>query len=158
MKHLPKHLRPRWRYLAVAIETPPDATFGREAFQRGCWTAARALLGDAASADLDLSVVTFERAGPVGQAVVRTRRGETDRARAALACVDSVDGDPVGVRVTGTSGTVRACEEKLIQRPGEPERRTVAFEGTDRDAVAWDGRVDVATGSGYAGAATPDCQ
>ncbi|MFC6754912.1 ribonuclease P, partial [Halorubrum tibetense] len=34
MKHLPKHLRPRWRYLALGIEAWPDADVDRRAFQR----------------------------------------------------------------------------------------------------------------------------
>ena len=32
MKHLPKHLQPRWRYLAVRIESWPDADIDREYF------------------------------------------------------------------------------------------------------------------------------
>ncbi|TKX77234.1 ribonuclease P, partial [Halorubrum sp. SD626R] len=47
MKHLPKHLRPRWRYVAVGIETWPDADVGRRAFQRALWYAAGNLVGDA---------------------------------------------------------------------------------------------------------------
>ena len=61
MKHLPKHLQPRWRYLAVEIESTPDAAFDREAFQRACWYAAGNLLGDPGSADADLSVLRFRR-------------------------------------------------------------------------------------------------
>jgi len=46
MKHLPKHIRPRWRYLAVEIEAAPDADIDRGAFQRALWYAAGNLLGD----------------------------------------------------------------------------------------------------------------
>ena len=31
MKHLPKYLRPRWRYLGVGIESWPDADVDRGA-------------------------------------------------------------------------------------------------------------------------------
>lgn len=157
MKHLPKHIRPRWRYLAVEIEAAPDAEIDRTAFQRALWYAAGNLLGDAGSADVDLSVVDFGRTGSAGWAIVRTRRDEVERARAALACVDAVDGDPVGLRVTGTSGTIRACEEKYIRRPAEATgRRTVTFEGADRTAVLRNGRADVGLDSGFLGATTDD--
>ena len=157
MKHLPKHLRPRWRYLAVAFETWPEAGFGRDDFQRHVWYAAQNLHGDAGSADVDLTVMDFERVGPAGWAIVRTRRDEVERARAALACVDAVDGDPLGLCVTGTSGTVRACEEKYIRRPTEVTgQRTVAFEATERPAVVRDGRAEVRVDSAFVGATTLD--
>ena len=49
------------------------------------------------------------------------QEGEDERARAAIASVGSIDGQPVGTRVRGASGTVRACEEKYIG--GRPERK-----------------------------------
>ena len=157
MKHLPKHLQPRWRYLAVAIETWPDAALDRRAFQREAWYAAQNLLGDTGSAETDLTVIRFSHDDGAGHAVVRVRRGHTDDARAALACIDSVDGDPVGVRVTGTSGTVRACEEKYIRGPAKaPEQRHVVFENRDRRAAVRDGRVDVHTDDGFVGATDLD--
>ncbi|WP_226010157.1 Rpp14/Pop5 family protein [Halomicrobium salinisoli] len=143
MTSLPKHLRPRWRYLGVAIESDPAAGLTRRDFQRAVWYAGQNLLGDAAAADLDLTVLGFEFADGAGHAVVRTRRDEVDRARAALACVSEVDGRDVGLFVRGVSGTVRACEEKYI--PDAPERtdqRQVAFAGAERRAAVRGERVD----------------
>jgi ribonuclease P/MRP protein subunit POP5 len=114
MKHLPKHLRPRWRYLAVTLETWPDASLSRSDFQRAVWYAAGNLLGDPGSADADLRVVRFSFDDDTGEAIVRARRGEVDPARAALACVSEVDGDPVGLYVRGVSGTLRGCTEKFL--------------------------------------------
>jgi ribonuclease P/MRP protein subunit POP5 len=114
MKHLPKHLSPRWRYLAVALEARPDVSLSRGDFQRAVWYAAGNLLGDPGSADADLRVLRFSFADGEGHAVVRARRGEVDPARAALACVSEVGGDPVGVHVRGVSGTLRACAEKYL--------------------------------------------
>ena len=157
MKHLPKHLQPRWRYLAVAIESWPDATIDRRAFQRELWYATQNLLGDAGSADADATVVRFDHDDGVGHAVVRVRRGHTDEARAALACLGRVDGDPVGLWVTGTSGTVRACEEKYIRDPAKaPEQRQVVFENRERRALVRDGRADVHTDDGFVGATDLD--
>jgi len=157
VKHLPKHLQPRWRYLAVAIETWPDADLDRRALQRELWYATQNLLGDTGSADADMTVLRFTHDDGVGHAIVRVRRGHTEAARAALSCLDSVDGAPVGVRVTGISGTVRACEEKYIRGPAKgPEQRQVVFENRDRRAVARDGRVDVQTDDGFVGATDLD--
>ena len=157
MKHLPKHLQPRWRYLAVAIETWPDAELDRRALQREVWYATQNLLGDTTSADLDMTVLRFDHAGGLGHAILRVRRGYTDEARAALACINGIDGTPVGLRVTGISGTVRACEEKYIRGPAKsPDQRHVVFENADRRAVSRGSRVDVRTDDGFVGATDLD--
>jgi ribonuclease P/MRP protein subunit POP5 len=158
VKHLPKYLQPRWRYLAVSLETWPDARIDSTAFQRALWYGAQNLLGDAGSADVDLSVVQFHHDGPSGEAMVRVRRGETERARAVIACIDEVDTAPVGVRVRGVSGTIQGCEEKYMGRGREePDQRHVAFDGTERPGSVRDGRVDVRTEPTYTGATTLDC-
>ncbi|WP_135363202.1 Rpp14/Pop5 family protein [Halosimplex halophilum] len=157
MKHLPKHLQPRWRYLAVGLEGWPDAEIGRRAFQRELWFAAQNLVGDAGSAEADLSVVRFGFEAGAGHAIVRARRGEVDRARAVLACLDGVDGAEVGVRVRGVSGTVRACEEKYIRSPPEPtDQRNVVFENAERRAVGRGGRIDVRADDAFVGATELD--
>jgi ribonuclease P/MRP protein subunit POP5 len=157
VKHLPKHLQPRWRYLAVGLEAWPDAGIGRRAFQREVWFAAQNLVGDAGSAEADLSVVRFAFEEGAGHAIVRARRGEVDRARAALACLDAVEGSEVGVRVRGVSGTVRACEEKYIRSPPEPtDQRNVVFENAERRAVGRDGRIDVRADDAFVGATELD--
>ncbi|MFB6109030.1 MAG: Rpp14/Pop5 family protein [Haloplanus sp.] len=157
MKHLPKHLRPRRRYLAVGIESWPDADVTRRAFQRELWYAAGNLLGDAGSADADLRVVRFEFGDGAGEAVVRTRHDEVGPARAAVACVDDVDGHPVGVYVRGVSGTVLSCEERYLGgRAGVTAERRVVFENDRRRGFVRDGAVDVELPEGFAGAAELD--
>jgi ribonuclease P/MRP protein subunit POP5 len=157
MKHLPKHLQPRWRYLAVEIEAWPDATIDRGTFQRDLWYAAQNLYGDVGSAETDLTVISFEFVDGDGEAIVRAYRGTEDRARAAIASLDRVDGQPVGVRVRGISGTVRACEERYLNgRAGGEEQRDVVFEDEPHSAVVRDRRVDVAGADGFAGATRLD--
>jgi ribonuclease P/MRP protein subunit POP5 len=157
MKHLPKHIRPRWRYLAVGLEGWPDATVDRRAFQRALWEAARALLGDPGSAAADLSVLSFAFDDGEGEAVVRARRGHVDEARAAVACLDAVDGHPIGVRIRGVSGTVRACEERYLgRRAGSNEERRVVFEDATREALTRADAVDVWLPDGFAGATMLD--
>lgn len=157
MRHLPKHLRPRWRYLGIGIESWPDAEIDRGSFQRELWYAAQNLIGDVGSTAVDLSVYTFAFADGVGDAVVRVRRGAVERGRAIIACVSDVEGQSVRLTVRGVSGTVRACEERYIRHPLEStEERTVAFEDTDRFAVVRDRCIDVRTDSGFAGATNYD--
>ncbi|WP_435093692.1 Rpp14/Pop5 family protein [Halorubrum sp. N11] len=159
MKHLPKHLRPRWRYFAVGIETWPDAGIGRRAFQRALWYAAGNLLGDAGSADADLTLLAFSHDDGEGEAIVRARHGHVDEARAAIGCVSDVDGAPVGIRVRGISGTVRACEERYMGRAGATStQRDVAFEDAERSAVVREDAYDVRAESGYVGAAAFDTE
>jgi ribonuclease P/MRP protein subunit POP5 len=132
---------------------------GRRAFQRACREAVESLHGDVGAAGVDLSVHRFDLDGGVGRAVVRVRRGEVDRARAALACLDAVDGAAIGLRVRGVAGTVRACEEKYLGRAAESSRqRNVVFENVESDAVVRDGRVDVRREEAFAGATTTDLQ
>jgi ribonuclease P/MRP protein subunit POP5 len=157
MKHLPKHLRPRWRYLAVGLETWPDADFSRGEFQRELWFAAQNLVGDAGSADADLTVLDFQFANGRGETIVRVRRGHVREARAAVACIDEISGDPVGLRVRGVSGTVRACEERYLgRRAGDFEERNVVFGDADRTALTRGRVFDVRLPSGFLGATQLD--
>jgi ribonuclease P/MRP protein subunit POP5 len=158
MKHLPKHLRPRWRYLAVALESWPDAEFTRRDLQRELWFAGRRLLGDPGSADADLTVLDVSMDDGVGTAVVRTRRDAVADARAAVACVHEVAGAPVRTTVTGVSGTVRACEEKYLGRPAEVKDTNVVFDDADRRATARNGLLDVRTDGSYTGATRLDIE
>jgi len=159
VKHLPKHLRPRYRYLWTRIEAWPDAAIDRGAFQRAVWAAARGLLGDAGSAAVDPTVSRLAFADGAGTAAVRVRRGEVDRGRAALACIATVGGEPVGIRVRGTSGTIHAGEERYMgARPEETSEKTVAFENAERAAVVRSDRVDVRTDGAFAGATDLDLE
>jgi ribonuclease P/MRP protein subunit POP5 len=157
MKHLPKHVRPRWRYLAVGIDTWPDADLSRGAFQRALWFAAQNLVGDARSADADLTVFDFDYAAGAGETIVRARRGEVETARAAIACVSDVGGAPVGLRVRGVSGTVRACEERYLgRRAGVSRESTVVFDSQPRTVSDRGRTADVHLPGGYAGATDLD--
>lgn len=157
MKHLPKHIRPRWRYLAVEIEAASDADIDRGAFQRALWYAAGNFLGDVGSADADLTVFGFEFADGVGEAIVRARREETDAARAALACIDSVDDQPIGLVVRGISGTVRACEESYLRdRSPDLTEDSVAFADDQRSAIRRDDVAEISLPEGFVAATELD--
>lgn len=159
MKHLPKHLQPRWRYIAVHLEGWPNSSVAREDFQRAIWYSAQNLHGDTGSAVLDLSVVGFEFDDGQGQAILRVRRGGVTDARAVLACLDVVEGDSVGVRVLGTGGTVHACEEKYMgNAPIESEESHVVFGGANRSTIVRDQRIDIESEDAYVGATNLDTE
>lgn len=157
MKHLPKHIRPRWRYLAVGIEAWPDAEIDRGSFQRAVWYAAQNLLGDPGSADADLSVVRFSFADGAGEAIVRVRRDEVSPGRAAVACLTEIDGQSVGLRVRGVSGTIRACEESYLGRDGGvTDVREADFRSETRTVSLREDTADVSTDSGFLGTTTAE--
>lgn len=157
MNALPKHLRPRWRYLAVGLEAWPTASLDRRTVQSAFWEGIRHLLGDVGGARAAVRLLRFEYADGRGQAVVRVRRDQVEQARAGLACIDRIDDQPVGLHVRGVSGTVRACEEKYIrERRESSSERPVAFADATRMAVVRDDRLDVRTDDGFAGATELD--
>ncbi|MFB6352595.1 MAG: Rpp14/Pop5 family protein [Halobacteriales archaeon] len=157
MSPLPKHLRPRYRYLAVTLEAWPDASVDREGFQSALVASVRGLFGDAGVAAAEPRVVRFSFEAGAGEAVVRTRRDAVETARAGLAATGSIDGVTIAVCVRGISGTVRGCEEKYLQGRQLPNgESTVAFEGADRPATVRGNRVDVQTEDAFAGATDLD--
>lgn len=158
MKHLPKHLRPRWRYLAVGVETEADVRIDGRDLQQAVWSAARSLLGDPGSADVDLRVMRTHLASGGGEVLIRVRRDEVERGRAALACVDTIDGDPIGLVVRGVSGTARAAEEKYMNGAAslQDEERVVLNSADHRAIPRGDGRYDLQMGGTIVGATELD--
>jgi len=160
MRHLPKHLRPRWRYLAVHVETWARTTLEEGDVQAALWESARALLGEPGSADVGLDIVRFAVGDGGGAFLVRVRRDEVDRGRAAIACVDRVGDDPVGLAVVGVSGTIRAAEEKYMNGPTGPgdEERVVFQSAAHRAVPRTDGRYDISDAGGFTGATKLDLE
>ena len=159
MKHLPKHLQPRYRYLAVDLESWPDLELDRSSLESRLQRSARDLLGDAGVAATDLSIVRFDFDDGHGSAIVRTRREAVAATRAAIACIGSVEGAPIGLYVAGISGTVRACSEKYIgERPEPVTERNVVYGSAERTAWCRDDRVDIRTDGAFLGATNLDLE
>ena len=159
MSALPKHLRPRWRYLAVELRSWPDARIRRTQFADAIETAIRDLLGDAGAAAGDPRVFRFAFEDGRGVAVVRVPREEVGTVRAALATIATVDEQPVGIRVGGVSGTVRSCEEKYLGSQPEPtDQSQVVFDGAARPAVLAPSEVDIRVDDGFVGATPLDLE
>ena len=157
MRHLPKSLRPNWRYLAVIFESGPETTLTHDSVQTALRRELDGLYGDATAAVVDLSVLELSARAGGATAVVRCRRGAVDRARAAISCLSQIDADRVRPYVAGISGTVRGCEEKYLSRPRPSmEERTVVFEGEARRGMTRGDRVDVRVDASTVGATNLD--
>lgn len=157
MKPTPKHLRPRWRYLAVEIEGFPDCELKRDTVKRALNDAIDELFGDSGNAKTRFRIFSFIANAHRAEAVIRTHRDAIAITRAGLACIDSVTDDPVRVFVRGISGTVRSCEEKFLGRDQELIRETaVVFDGVNRHAVKAGDEIDIKVNDGYVGATTLD--
>lgn len=157
MTPMPKHLRPRYRYLAVTLEAWPDGAVDRDGFETAVVAAVRSLFGDVGVAGAEPRVIRFAFEDGAGQAIVRSRRDAVETTRAGLAVIDSGERASLAVCVRGISGTIRACEEKYLQGRQLPiAESTVAFEGVDRPATVRGSRVDVHLEDGFAGATDLD--
>lgn len=94
------------RYLAVRLRA--ENPVGKKRFVAALEESARGLLGDAGAAALDLWI--YDVSGD--SAVIGCRRDSVAEARAALACVHSVEGR-VAPRVVGVSGSIRKARSTL---------------------------------------------
>jgi ribonuclease P/MRP protein subunit POP5 len=141
---LPKSLRPRSRYLFFEAEALPDASFGEHDLRRTLWFEAQNLYGDVTSAETRAELIEYE-GETCGVGVVSCDHESVEETRAALACIDEVDGDAVGIRVLGVSGTLAAGREKYGDAVQETRETTVG------DSPAWerDETVDVRTDDGF---------
>ncbi|MFP4175403.1 MAG: Rpp14/Pop5 family protein [Halobacteriales archaeon] len=142
---LPKSLRPRNRYVFFEVEMLPDASFGEHDLRRALWFEAQNLYGDVTSAETRAELVEYDDDdATLGTGVVRCDHERVEETRAALACIDEVNDDPVGLRVVGVSGTLAAGRDRYGDTP--PTRET-----TVDGAPAWirGDAVDVRTDDGF---------
>ncbi len=157
MGNLPKHLRPRWRYLGLELETAAQDDIERRTFQSALWKAARSLRGDVESARMGLDVIRFECTDGYGTAIIRIHRGTESDARGVIATLDSVDGTPIRATVRGVSGTIRACEENYLRIAREaPSHEVIALDDVEGPAIVRTPAVDIETDSTPIGATTLD--
>ncbi len=153
----PKHLRPRWRYLAVDLEVPGDVDLTRDDLQGSLWRGLKSLFGDATSARVGMDLVRLSLVDGRGQAIIRVARDGVEEARAVLATVDRVADRPIRFDVRGVSGTIRGCEESYLGDAGEPASQdTVTFDDVETTAVVRDETVDIRIDSTPVGVTTLD--
>mgnify|MGYP006107473707 CR=1 FL=1 len=120
MKPLPKHLRPRYRYIVVSIESWPTAQLDKRTFQHAIWASTSRLFGDIGATTADLFLIRFEFSNGSGWGIIRTRRDALPIARSSIACISKINEFSVGIIVRGVSGTIKSCEDKYLSEPSEP--------------------------------------
>ncbi|MFC6735593.1 GAF domain-containing protein, partial [Halolamina salina] len=77
----------------------------------------------------------------------------------ALVSEYEADGEPVGLRVSGVSGSVDAASESYLGDPaGSLTQEEVAFAGAEHPARSRDGAVDMAAPAGWIGATVRDLE
>lgn len=111
MKNLPKSLKPRNRYIFFEVETYPNVTISEDDLQRQIWFDSQNLFGDLVSSETRAELIGFD--GTVG--ILRCSHDKVKETRAALACVNDVIGEKVGILVLGVSGTVKSGKEKYLR-------------------------------------------
>ncbi|XGI83352.1 Rpp14/Pop5 family protein [Halorutilales archaeon Cl-col2-1] len=133
MKRLPKSLEPRHRYVFFEVETLPNSgKVDEKSLERQIWFESQNLFGDIVSSEARAELIEYDP--PVG--VVRCAHDRVDEIRSALACVTSVEGEDVGVRVVGVSGTLNSGREKF----SKPDWERVEVEDDGVTRVAWKSR------------------
>ena len=157
MKPTPKHLRPRWRYLAVEIEGTPGSRLTRSSFERALQDAICQLFGDVGYAETRIRLYAFTKQHHRAEAVIRTKRGSEGITRAGLACIHSLEGAPLRIMVRGISGSVRGCEEKFLPRDQEIMGETsVVFDNKNRYAFKCGDEIDINVNDLYVSATILD--
>lgn len=108
MKTLPT-LRDKKRY--IAFEVTSERAINRNELYKEISGSTGSLFGDAGCSEIDFKLLSFD--GRCG--IMRCAHGRTQETRAALACVNKINGMRVSILVLGISGTVRGAMEKFIQ-------------------------------------------
>ena len=106
MKKLLPSLRKRKRYLLFEVLSARD--INKEEMVKEIVSACHSLLGDSAAADAGLWLIDFD--GKTG--ILRCTGDKVNDARAVLATINSVSGEPAGIRVLRTSGTISGTRHK----------------------------------------------
>ncbi|MDD2777948.1 MAG: Rpp14/Pop5 family protein [Methanocellales archaeon] len=110
MKNIPSSMRERKRY--IAFEVLSAEKIDRSELINELWSSASSLLGEVGASSCNLWVLDFD--GRRG--ILRCAHDKTAMVRAALATINRVHGTRAGIRVLGTSGTVKSVTEKFMRQ------------------------------------------
>ncbi|MDF2955393.1 MAG: RNase P/RNase MRP subunit POP5 [Candidatus Alkanophagales archaeon MCA70_species_2] len=123
MTRLLPSLREKKRYLVFELLSEGEVERGE--FLKELWGSLYSLFGETGASRCRLWLIDFEDAGvfddfKMHTGIVRCAHTRTEDVRAALACITSVGGRKVSIRVKGISGTIKAARRKFFsQRAGE---------------------------------------
>jgi len=96
--------RDRRRYLV--FEVMSEIEVDKYKLLNAIWNSMYSLYGDIGTSESKLWLVKYDK---LGIGILRCAHSKVEEVRAALACIHSVNGAMVGIRVIGTSGTIKAA-------------------------------------------------
>ena len=109
MKVLPPTMREKKRYLA--FELISEGEVRREDLLREIFSSSGYLLGDVGSSECGMRLLTFEDS----KGIIRCRHNSTEKTRAVLATINSINNRRVTINVLGISGTVAGATKKYLE-------------------------------------------
>ncbi len=109
MLSMPPSLRERKRYLL--FEVLGEQEVNKKELLKEIWDSMYSLYGDVGASESKLWLIEYhkreETTGGVG--ILRCAHDKVDEVRASLACIHSVNGARVSIRVLRTSGTIKGA-------------------------------------------------
>ena len=133
MTRLLPSLRGKKRYIVFEILSEGEVEKGE--FLKELWNSLYSLFGETVASSCKLWLIDFDKEDDafedfkVYTGIVRCAHKKTDEVRAALACIPSVGGKRMSIRVRGISGTIKAARRKFIKH-GAVVATRVADRGT----------------------------
>lgn len=109
MKILPPTMRERKRYLAFELISADEIR--REDLLREMFSCSGSLLGDVGSSECSIRLLKFEDS----KGIIRCRYNSTEKTRAILATINSINDKRVTIHVLGISGTVAGATKKYLE-------------------------------------------
>ncbi len=97
-------MRDRRRYLVFNVLS--EIAVDKYKLLNAIWESVYSLYGDVGTSEIKPWLIKYDKTG-IG--MVRCTHRKVDELRAALACVHSVGGAKVGIRVIGISGTIKCA-------------------------------------------------
>ncbi|MHC1611017.1 MAG: Rpp14/Pop5 family protein [Candidatus Methanospirareceae archaeon] len=105
--HLPPSLRERRRYLR--FEVISEREIDKRELLKAIWDSLYGLYGDVVASESKIWLIEYHKGEKNGVGILRCAHDKTDEVRASLACIHSVNGAQVGIRVIKTSGTIKGA-------------------------------------------------
>jgi ribonuclease P/MRP protein subunit POP5 len=107
--YMPPSLRERRRYLL--FEVLCEREIDKRDLLKEIWDSIYSLYGDVGASEIKVRLIEYqngeERMNGVG--ILRCAHDKVEEARASLACIHSVNGARVGIRVIKISGTIKGA-------------------------------------------------
>ncbi len=103
-------MREKRRY--ILFEVMSEGEVDKQRLQRAIWDSVYSLYGDTGASESRLWLTSYDCGEDTGIGVLRCAHRVVERVRAALACIHSVDGIRVAIRVIRVSGTLKGVRGK----------------------------------------------